>query len=247
MAESKGQKQGESGKSVPIGQSTGEQGGGSRAIEQSREQRLGRQGGASRQALTPFSFMRRMMDDVDRMFGQIGGGILAPSFLGEDIFEQGPAALGPVAQAVWAPQIELFERDGNLVVRADLPGLEKKDLCVDVSDDTLTIAGERRSEQEEKREGYFHSERSYGSFQRRIRLPQGVDASTVDAVFDNGVLEVSMKLPKEQPRTIQIRGGGAPAMKGGPSAQEEAPAQTQAGPASQQPRQAQNGPQSTRH
>jgi HSP20 family protein len=143
----------------------------------------------------------------------------------------------------------VFERGGSLVVRADLPGLDRNDVRVRVDDDSITIEGERRAEHEEKREGYYHSERSYGSFARTVPLPRGADRSTCEAVFENGVLEVTMKLPQATTRHVQIRGGTTQAQPLTQASTSPEPAttggttQSQAAPQ----RQVQNGPPSVRH
>src|SRR5437660_7029756 len=95
--------------------------------------------------ISPFSFMKRFGEEMDRLFGDFSPG---RNWI--------PPALAEVTGANWAPQIEMFERDGELVVRADLPGLTKDDVKVEFTDDGgLTIEGERRSEEEEKGEGYY--------------------------------------------------------------------------------------------
>jgi HSP20 family protein len=158
---------------------------------------------------SPFSFMRRFSEEMDRLFEDFGfgRGWLAPSF-GRELF---PAGFGDLGQSLWSPQVEVFEREGRLVVRADLPGLTKDDVKVEVADDALTISGERRSEHEEKREGFYRSERSYGSFRRRIPLPEGVNADEADATFRNGVLEITMQAPQRQQRgrRLEIADGGS--------------------------------------
>lgn len=163
--------------------------------ERERGSGLGAYGGGS-----PFSFVRRFAEDMDRLFEEFGMGGLMPS----------PSALlaGPErAMREWIPQLELFQEGDQLVVRADLPGMKKEDVRVELEDDLLTISGERRDERRDEREGFFRSERSYGSFQRAIRLPEGVDPSTCDARFENGVLELRMKAPEERrARQIPIRG-----------------------------------------
>jgi HSP20 family protein len=95
------------------------------------------------------------------------------------------------------------------VVRADLPGLKREDVNIEVRDDELILSGERRSEHEESEGGYYRSERSYGSFYRSIPLPEGVDADTAKARFDNGVLEITMQAPQPsgRARRIQIEEG----------------------------------------
>jgi HSP20 family protein len=84
------------------------------------------------------------------------------------------------------------------VVRADLPGLEKNDVKVDIADDVLTIQGERKQEHEEEHEGWYRSERSYGSFYRAVPLPEGTIADSAKANFKNGVLEVTLQAPPKE-------------------------------------------------
>jgi HSP20 family protein len=100
--------------------------------------------------------------------------------------------------ARWSPEVETFQRGDEFVVRADLPGLEKKDVTVDVQDDSLIIQGERSNEHREEREGYYASERSYGRFYRVIPLPEGAITDSVTASFRNGVLEVVTKAPPHE-------------------------------------------------
>lgn len=102
------------------------------------------------------------------------------------------------AGSLWAPQIETFERGNEFIVRADLPGLKKDDVKIDITDDSLTIEGERREEHEEDREGYYRSERSYGSFCRVIPLPDGAITDSAKANFNNGVLEIVMQAPPRE-------------------------------------------------
>ncbi|PWT81234.1 MAG: molecular chaperone [Blastocatellia bacterium] len=100
----------------------------------------------------------------------------------------------------WTPDIEVFHRNNELVVRADLPGLGKDDVKVDVTEGHLTIQGERKREREEEREGVYRSERSYGSFRRVIPIPEGAIADQAKATFKDGVLEITMPAPPEQVR-----------------------------------------------
>lgn len=176
------------------------------------EQRGLAQGGLGRRGLggygygstsSPFGLMRRLMEDMDRMFAPFGsfagGGLMRPG-LG------GGMGLGGIGEgmSLWQPQIDLFEKDGNIVVRADLPGVQKDQVQLRLEDDILYVSGERKDERKEEREGYFHSERSYGSFQRAIQLPTGVDPDQVQASFDNGVLEVKVPMPVQAARGRQI-------------------------------------------
>jgi len=176
-------------------------------------QSLARSGGSA-VSDSPFSLMQRMAEDMDRLMGQFGFGRntfgLSP-LLGSSLDEDG-WGLGTLPdsarQSLWSPQIEVLRRGDDLVVRADLPGIDKDDLHVDVEDDMLTIRGERRAEHESRDGGVFRSERSYGQFYRAIPLPEGVDAEQCDATFQNGVLEITMKAPEQkQPngRRIPIR------------------------------------------
>ncbi|WP_437723007.1 Hsp20/alpha crystallin family protein [Sorangium sp. So ce861] len=183
---------------------------------------LGRYGGAGG-VFSPFTMMRRMMEDMDRMFEDLGfGGALSPFSRSRSLAEQGGGrGLSSFGGGLWSPHIEVRERDGQLVVKADLPGVTKDDIRVELHDDALIIEGERRQEQQEQREGVSYSERSYGSFTRSIPLPEGVQAEDVDARFENGVLEVCLKLPQQQRgRTVQIKSGGGSAaqLAGGPGA-----------------------------
>ena len=102
------------------------------------------------------------------------------------------------AGALWAPQIETFQRGNEFVVRADLPGLKKDDVKIDITDEAVTIEGERRDEHEEEREGYYRSERSYGSFYRVVPLPDGAITDSAKAHFNNGVLEIVVQAPPRE-------------------------------------------------
>ena len=95
------------------------------------------------------------------------------------------------------PAIESYVKDGNLIVRADVPGLEAKDVEVSVLGNVLTIKGERKDEKEVKREQYIRREVSYGGFERRMALPEGAVTDKIKAQFKNGVLEVTMPVGKE--------------------------------------------------
>jgi len=150
--------------------------------------------------LSPFSLLRRMLEDMDRMFegfGNVRGGTAG--------LERGPAA--SLAQ-VWSPAIDIVERDGRLVVRADLPGMSADDVRIEVRDDALVLEGERRSEIEVEEEGVYRSERVYGRFSRMIPLPDGADLDKASARFENGVLEIEIPLREDaRRRRIEIQGG----------------------------------------
>jgi HSP20 family molecular chaperone IbpA len=136
-------------------------------------------------------FGLRLSDGMSRLFGALG--------LGRDF---------PAFEQRWMPQIDVLRRGDDLVVRADLPGMKKDDISVDVTDNVLTIRGERRQEKKEEREGYYWHERSAGSFFRSIPLPDSADADRAQARFEDGVLEISVPAPDEgtrRGRNIEIR------------------------------------------
>jgi HSP20 family protein len=137
---------------------------------------------------SPFGLLQRFADEMDRVFEGTGfarGSALPTWGAATDVED-------------WSPAVEMFQRGNELVIRADVPGLSKDDVRVDVQEDTLTIQGERRREHEEEREGIYRSERSYGSFYRMIPLPPGAITDQAKAQFKNGVLEVVMPAPPEQ-------------------------------------------------
>jgi HSP20 family protein len=125
---------------------------------------------------SPFALMRRLTEDMDRIFTS-GAGLERES-------------------NVWMPPIEVHQLDDKIKVRAELPGIEKDNVKVEVTQDNLVIQGERKHEQEDQREGYYHSERSYGTFYRTIPLPQDAKIDDAQADFKNGVLEVTIPVPE---------------------------------------------------
>jgi HSP20 family protein len=108
----------------------------------------------------------------------------------------------------WVPAMDLVETEDTLVLRADLPGMDRDDIEIEVKDGVLTVSGERRAEHETEREGYHRVERSFGRFSRSLGLPRGIDPSGVEASFQRGVLEVKIPKPEERKATrIEIGGG----------------------------------------
>jgi HSP20 family protein len=143
--------------------------------------------------------MRRFAEEMDRLFEDFRSGspALPPRF---DL----PWKSREGGEGDWLPSLEVSERGGKLVVRADLPGLTKDDVKVEVRDDVLTIEGERRQEREEKRKGLYRSERTYGRFYREVPLPEGIDPEQAQASFKNGVLEVTMPAPPRPAKGRQV-------------------------------------------
>jgi HSP20 family protein len=123
----------------------------------------------------------------------------------EEAFGRPWRRLAPI-EAGWLPAVELFERAGTLVLRAELPGMKREDISVEVTGETLTVAGERKAEQEIKEQDYERCERSYGAFRRLIALPAGVDTSQIAATYQDGVLEVTLPKAKgQEPAKIAVQ------------------------------------------
>jgi HSP20 family protein len=124
----------------------------------------------------------------------------------EEMFSRLPAWPWSDRECVWAPAVDMIDHDDEIVLRADLPGLDEKDIEVTVQDGTLAIRGQRKEETEEKKEDYYYSERSYGAFARTLTLPATVEADKVKATFKKGVLEVHLPKAKEaKGKKIEIK------------------------------------------
>lgn len=135
----------------------------------------------------PFSELERMRRQMDRMFGSmLGGGLMKLPGLEE-------------AQ-VFLPNVEVFETDKEVVVNAELPGLDPKDVDVEISEDSVTIRGETSTSSEVKEDTYFHSERQYGKFERTIGLPDLIKDKEAKATFKHGLLTVRAPLAVEKKR-----------------------------------------------
>jgi len=154
-------------------------------------------------SMSPFQLMRHFSDEMDRMWNGYGR-----ERRGDD--------------SLWRPVVDVREHDGMLQVRADLPGVNDKDVKVSVENDMLVIQGERKREEAREGDGWRRSESSYGSFYRAIPLPEGVEADKANARFQNGVLEIAMPIPKSQQHVRQIPiSGGQGTQSGQQSAQEK--------------------------
>jgi len=143
-------------------------------------------------ALTPWRAMREL-DPVRRRM--------------ENLFERffEPEEGGFWGGDAWAPAVESHVENGNLVVKADLPGIDPKEVSISVLGNNLKIEGERKQEKKEEEKNYFYQEVAYGKFSRTVPLPQGVDANQVHAHYKDGVLEITMPAPKElAAKKIQI-------------------------------------------
>lgn len=142
---------------------------------------------------TPFRTLERFAEEVTRIFDDFG--------LGRG-WSRVPAS-GELM--TWAPRVDVTQHKDELVVRADLPGVEKDDIRVNVAEDAITIHGERHRAQEEDRDGVYRTERSYGAFYRSIALPAGAITDQAKASFNNGVLEIRLPAaPSAEGRPLQI-------------------------------------------
>jgi len=147
----------------------------------------------------PFQMMRRFTQNMERLFEDFQG-FSFPNVFGEDLAQ----FRMDVGTRAWMPQIEVRQNNEQFTVRADLPGLTKDDVKVEVTNDFLMISGERKEEKEEKREDFYRSERSYGSFYRQIPLPEGAKTENAAATFVNGVLEITIPAPKVAAPTRKV-------------------------------------------
>jgi HSP20 family protein len=131
----------------------------------------------------PFALMKTLTQEMDRVF----------------LYD---ATLAPPRE--WRPTIEVKQKKGKLLMTAELPGVNKEDVKVHVTDNALVVEGERKYDNTEKGEEYFHTERSYGRFYRAIPLPDAADAGKATAQFNNGVLKVVIPTPEILPATREI-------------------------------------------
>jgi HSP20 family protein len=139
------------------------------------------------QTLHPFANLHRELDRILEEFGR------SPSF-------------GSLEGKGMVPATDVVESDKEIEITAELPGLEEKDVQIDLSDSILTIRGEKKAEKEEKDKNYRLVERSYGSFYRSLELPSGVDANAIKATIANGVLKVTVPKPAPaQAKKIEVK------------------------------------------
>lgn len=160
--------------------------------------------------MTALPAMRRFAEEVDRFFDDFGMGL---GWHWPRVFSRSHEMLRRetgLIPAEWSPRIEVTEREGQLVVKAELPGMTKDDVSVELTDESLTIQGERRQEKKESRDGYLYNECTYGRFFRAIPLPEGAETQKATAQFVSGVLEVAMPYAHKndkKARRIEVREG----------------------------------------
>jgi HSP20 family protein len=136
--------------------------------------------------LSPFAMMREFTEEMDRLYRTNGPGLEA-----------------------WSPTVDIQQSNGDLIVTAELPGLKKEEVKVEVTDDALIIEGERKREHKVEQEGYHRYERSYGKFYRSIPLPEGAKPDQAKAELNDGVLKISVPAPevKKKVREIAVEQG----------------------------------------
>jgi len=139
----------------------------------------------------PFREVARLRREMDRLW--------------EDYFGSGRRGLEPMEE-VWSPAVDVSETGDKVTVKAEVPGMEAKDIEINLVGDILTIKGEKKSEREEKGENYHMVERSYGSFSRSLKLPAAVEADKIEASYKQGVLTVVCPKKEEvKPKAIEIK------------------------------------------
>jgi HSP20 family protein len=134
----------------------------------------------------PFRELTALQTEVNRLFSRVGGG---------DVAER----------QSWTPSIDVIETDDSIKLKAELAGMDPKDISIEVQDNVLTVSGERRFQEEVKEDKYYRIERRYGSFSRSLALPQTVNENGIEAKYENGVLEVVVpKAEIAKPKKISV-------------------------------------------
>jgi HSP20 family protein len=140
---------------------------------------------------SPFREVSRLRNEMDRLW--------------DEYFGAGRRAFR-LEEEAWLPAVDVSETGDKITVKAEIPGMEAKDIEISMVGDTLTIKGEKKAETEEKDENYHMVERTYGSFSRAMKLPAVVDAEKVEATYKNGVLTVVLpKMEEVKPKAIEIK------------------------------------------
>jgi HSP20 family protein len=136
----------------------------------------------------PFRDLNLLQDRMNRLFEDAG------RWRGDE----------PAATTTWSPAVDIFETEGEIVVKAELPGMDRKDIALNLEKNVLTLRGERRFEKETKEDNYHRIERSYGAFSRSFAIPATVDDEHISAEYKEGVLKIALP-KKEQVKPKQIR------------------------------------------
>ena len=140
----------------------------------------------------PFRDLNSLQERMNRLFDEAGRGWRSEE---------------PAATTTWSPAVDIYETEGEIIVKAEVPGVDRKDISLHLENNVLTLKGERRFEKETKEENYHRIERSYGGFSRAFSIPAIVDEDKIRADYKDGVLKIA--LPKKdqlKPKQIQIGG-----------------------------------------
>jgi len=139
----------------------------------------------------PFRDLMLLRDRMNRLFEDL---VTSPRF--ED---------SELVQSTWSPAVDIYETENELVLTAELPGVEEKDVEIKIEDNTLSLKGERKFEKETREENYHRIERAYGSFYRSFSLPNYVDQEKISAEYENGLLKIHMpKKAEVKPKKVKI-------------------------------------------
>ena len=139
----------------------------------------------------PFKGFDVFYDDFDRFFGEAGK-TLARRGLGD-------------IEGSWTPRVDIYEEDNNYVMKAELPGVKKEDIKVDIKDNVLILKAEKKFEKKVEKENYISLERNYGTYTRNFTLPENMDTDHIKASFKDGVLELTLPKREEiKPREIKV-------------------------------------------
>jgi len=140
----------------------------------------------------PFADMINMQEELGKFFDEFFG-------------ERMPARRGP-ENPTWIPRVDISESKGDIIVRADAPGMNKDEIKITISDNVLTVAGEKKVERDEKTENFHRVERVFGSFQRSFHIPQNINAEKISASYKDGVLVVTLpKREEAKPKEIPVK------------------------------------------
>jgi HSP20 family protein len=139
----------------------------------------------------PFREMSTLQDRMNRLFSEA--------------FRRSPVAEEEMVQGAWVPAVDIYETGDSIVIKAELPGISKEDIALEVKNNTLSLKGEKKFEKDVKEESYHRVERSYGAFQRAFTLPSTVQQDKVKAKFRDGILEITLpKAEEAKPKQIKV-------------------------------------------
>ena len=158
-----------------------------------------RRGDAEWPGLHPAHPLRQFHHEIDRLFDRTFSGIGLTPFSGDRPL---------LPEGMLKPTLDLSASDGEYTITVEIPGVDEKDIQLDIANDTLTIRGEKKQQKEEKDKNYYRMERSYGSFQRVLSLPADADQDGIEAIFSKGVLTVILPrkaAPKSKTKQIRVK------------------------------------------